>query len=197
MQLISLELGDIFRVYLPDLIPQMLAILHSDYGSDDWEATVQVLHTLEIVGKHLDDYIHLVVPAIVRLTEISYCPVHVRKAAISALARLSFVLSLEDYASRISHPLARILETQVALRDVVMDTLCALVYQLGTNYAIAVPIINKVLLRCSITNQTYDNLVAKLLNNVPLQDPPADLLARIKGRSESLDRPAKKQDTGT
>ncbi|KAG8220979.1 hypothetical protein J3R82DRAFT_2485 [Butyriboletus roseoflavus] len=46
----------------------------------------------------------------------------------------------------------------------VMDTLCAIVVQLGSDFAIFVPMINKCLLRNRIHHPRYENLINKLLN---------------------------------
>ena len=64
----SKELKEEFKVFLPGLIPPMLRVLHTDL-SQKRQATRKVLHALEIFGSTLEDYLHLVVPAIVNLFE--------------------------------------------------------------------------------------------------------------------------------
>lgn len=139
---ISQALNDEFKVYLPNLIPQVLGVLHSDrspkrqYVEGEWgeenegdygnfflilllpsqrgcgpfgaksascawgrrgkkrkrkgekkkrkktncecRAAQKVLHALEIFGNNLDDYLHLVIPAVVRLFEHVDTPTNVR-----------------------------------------------------------------------------------------------------------------------
>jgi serine/threonine-protein kinase mTOR len=92
---ISQALNDEFKVYLPNLIPQVLGVLHSDrspkrqYVLICWNviriaiyvnhrAAQKVLHALEIFGNNLDDYLHLVIPAVVRLFEQADAPAQVR-----------------------------------------------------------------------------------------------------------------------
>jgi len=76
---------------------------------------------------------------------ISFFFLKVRILAIQTLGRLCNKLNFSDYSSRIIHPLARALEIVDAdLRKEVMETLCILVYQLGSDYAIFIPMVNKV-----------------------------------------------------
>lgn len=65
---ISMALNDEFKVYLPELIPQMLVALNSDYTKEKGP-TRCVLHALEVFGTTLEDYLHLVIPAVVKLFE--------------------------------------------------------------------------------------------------------------------------------
>ena len=44
-----------------------------------------------------------------------------------------------------------------------MDTLSALVFQLGKKYMIFVPMVNKTLLKHKITHQNYDLLCARVM----------------------------------
>eukprot|EP00002_Diphylleia_rotans_P028068 TRINITY_DN5657_c0_g1_i3.p1 TRINITY_DN5657_c0_g1~~TRINITY_DN5657_c0_g1_i3.p1 ORF type:complete len:1876 (-),score=390.71 TRINITY_DN5657_c0_g1_i3:1816-7443(-) len=162
---ISLALNDEFKVYLPDLIPMMLNVLHTD-RSERRSATQKVLHAFEVFGANLDDYLHLVIPAVVRLFEQVDAPVNVRLNAIQTLAKLSRKLDFSDYASRIIHPLARVLDvTYHELRREAMETFCVLVYQLGPDYAIFAPKVNKVLAKQRIQHARYEQLVSKLLKN--------------------------------
>lgn len=170
---ISLALNDEFKVYLSDLIPQMLVVLHNDQ-TQGRKATQKILPALEVFGTNLDDYLHLVIPAMVRLFEQMEAPLAIRTSAISTLGRLCNKLNLQDYASRIVHPLARVIETCPELRKEAMDTLCALVLQLGSDYAIFVPMIKKVLTKNRIQNPTYENLVSRLLKNQPLVETSLD-----------------------
>ncbi len=57
-----------FTVYLPELIPQMLNVLHTD-RSPERGPTLNILHALEVFGTNLDDYLHLIIPAVVKLFE--------------------------------------------------------------------------------------------------------------------------------
>eukprot|EP01113_Clastostelium_recurvatum_P006582 TRINITY_DN1298_c0_g1_i1.p1 TRINITY_DN1298_c0_g1~~TRINITY_DN1298_c0_g1_i1.p1 ORF type:complete len:2380 (+),score=927.36 TRINITY_DN1298_c0_g1_i1:62-7201(+) len=172
---ISLALNDEFKVYLPNLIPQLLSVLHTD-RQPKRHHTTKVLHALEVFATNLDDYLHLVIPAVVRQFEQVDAPTPVRSNAIQTIGRLSRKLNFADYASRIVHPLARVLDQgdEIQLRDDAMATLCSLVYQLGSDYAIFIPMVGKILRRREITNATYESLVTRLLKNQPLLEPGAE-----------------------
>ena len=62
---ISLALKDEFKVYLSELMPHFLAILHTD-RTDGRRPTLKVLHALETFGLNLDDYLYLVIPPLMR-----------------------------------------------------------------------------------------------------------------------------------
>jgi FKBP12-rapamycin complex-associated protein len=70
---IAIALRDEFKIYLPDLLPQLLRVLSSD-RTEHRRPTVKVLHALETFGSNLDDYLHLVIPAVVRLSSLCVCP---------------------------------------------------------------------------------------------------------------------------
>jgi hypothetical protein len=166
---ISLALNDEFKSYLPDLIPQLLNVLHTD-RTGERVPTIKVLKALEVFGTNLDDYLHLVVPAVVRLLEQVDIPAGARLRAIETLGRLCRKLHIADYASRIVHPLSRVLgdPTLAEFHDQVMETLCALVCQLGPDFAIFIAMLAKVLQKQRIVNQRYEALVAKVLKLQPL-----------------------------
>jgi FKBP12-rapamycin complex-associated protein len=137
----------------------MLKVLHTD-TSQRRQATRKVLHALEVFETNLEDYLHLVIPAIVNLFEQEDPEMDIHKLAIQTLGRLCTPLDFTDYASRIIHPIVRLLDspvektkdqTKVAalndLRKEAFETLSALVYQLKTDYAIFIPMVNKVMIK--------------------------------------------------
>lgn len=67
MEAISNSLHDEFKVFLPVLLPQMLQVLHADPTSNS-QARLRILRAFELFGPSLDDYLHLIVPALVRLS---------------------------------------------------------------------------------------------------------------------------------
>eukprot|EP01133_Synstelium_polycarpum_P000171 gene171-204_t len=170
---ISSALNDEFKVYLPNLIPQMLNVLHTD-RSLKRQPTSKVLKALEVFGTNLDDYLHLVIPAVVKLFEQVDVTTQVRILAIQTIGRLCKKLNFSDYASRIIHPLARVLDIagDSELKEDALQTLCSLVYQLGSDYAIFIPMVGKVLSKREIASTTYEVLVSKLLKNQQLHGTP-------------------------
>src|SRR5207237_7987707 len=100
-------------------------------------------------------------------------PIFLRKEAIVTIARLSRVANLSDHASRIIHPLARVIvSSSYELRVAALDTLCALVFSLGYEYLSFIPMVNILLVHSKLTPPNYELLVAKLLKGESL---PQDL----------------------
>lgn len=62
---IAMALGAEFKVYLPRLIPQILRMLNHD-TSRNREHTKKLLEAMHKFGKNLEDYMHLILPPIVR-----------------------------------------------------------------------------------------------------------------------------------
>jgi FKBP12-rapamycin complex-associated protein len=149
VEAIATELGDEFKVYLPHLLPHMLQILDNDF-TEKRQATQKVLHALTVFGSSLQDYMHLVAPSIVRVFEKPEININVRRAAVVTIGQLCRKVDFSDHAARIIHPLVRVLASnQVEMRNVVMETLCMLVYQLGASYSVFIPSVRKV---CDILN---------------------------------------------
>lgn len=98
-------------MYLPDLIPSLLLILHTD-RTEHRRHVQKVLHALEVFNTTVDDYLHLIVPAVVRLFEQVDVPMTVRALSIQTLGRLCDKLNFRDHASRIIHPIARVLRRE-------------------------------------------------------------------------------------
>ena len=85
------------------------------------------------------------------------------RVALETIDRLTDALDLTDYASRIIHPLTRTLDTTPELQNTAMDTLCALIYQLGQKFLIFVPMTNKIITKRRILHQRYNILMCRIL----------------------------------
>lgn len=166
---ISTALGSEFKIYLPQLIPQILHVLMHD-TSRDRHVTGKLLTAIQKFGNTLSDYLHLFLPPMVKLFDSAEVPTEIRKQALETIERLTEVLDFSEFASRIIHPLVRCLETTPELRMTAMDTLSALVYQLGKKYLIFVPMVHKILLKYKISHQGYDLLCARIKQDGTLSD---------------------------
>eukprot|EP01114_Cavostelium_apophysatum_P008932 TRINITY_DN21_c0_g2_i1.p1 TRINITY_DN21_c0_g2~~TRINITY_DN21_c0_g2_i1.p1 ORF type:complete len:2332 (-),score=773.36 TRINITY_DN21_c0_g2_i1:268-7263(-) len=164
---VSLALGDEFRPNIPEFLPQLLQILHTD-GEPNREATSKVLHSFRIFGTNLDDYLHLVVPAIIKLAE--HTDLRIRIQCLQTLNGLLPSFNLINYASRILHPLSRILDAAAAdgpLQKEAMLTLNVAIRQLGSNYMPFVATFGKIIGRHHIVDAEYDALVGRVVSNSP------------------------------
>ncbi|XP_041981966.1 serine/threonine-protein kinase mTOR [Aricia agestis] len=158
---IAVALGSEFKVYLPQLMPQILRVLAHD-TSKDRQVTDKLLCALQKFEDNLDDYMHLVIPSIVKLFDASDCPIPVAKVAMETVDYLSDSLNYSELSSRIIHPIVRSLDTCYALRNTAMDTLCALIVQLERRYIDFIPLVQKVIVKHRIQHQNYEKLLAKI-----------------------------------
>ncbi|TKA63316.1 hypothetical protein B0A55_12457 [Friedmanniomyces simplex] len=177
-----------FKVYLAGVLPLMLGVLDTDARNDAGKAACQrVLHAFLVFGSSAEEYMHLIIPVIVRMFDNDRTrPREVRKAAIETIGRLSKQVNISEFAAKIIHPLSRVLLTSgdQALKQTAMETLCALVFQLGPDYLHFVPTIDKVLAQNRIQYTAYTLIVNKLKKNEPL---PQDLSPEQHYRDEDDD----------
>jgi serine/threonine-protein kinase mTOR len=175
-----------FRPFLPEVLPLILRVFdgeNSPVGADKITAVqMKIFDAFLTFGANIEEYLHLVIPIIVKTYERPDAPAPLRKRAIQAIDGLIRKVNFSDHASRIIHPLVRVLRTaNNELRMSVMDTLCSLVIQLGSDFAIFIPTINKVstvtpsiftwsdylsqtLINGRISHPKYESLISKLLN---------------------------------
>ncbi|XP_056399106.1 serine/threonine-protein kinase mTOR isoform X3 [Hyla sarda] len=172
---IVMALGGEFKLYLPQLIPHLLRVFMHD-SSAGRSVTIKLLNAIQMFGANLDDYLHLLLPPIVKLFDASDSPLQARKVALETVDRLTESLDFTDYASRIIHPIVRTLDASPELRQTAMDTLSSLVFQLGKKYQIFIPMVNKVLLRHRILHQRYEVLTCRILKGYTLADEEEDPL---------------------
>ncbi|KAF9509645.1 hypothetical protein BS47DRAFT_139059 [Hydnum rufescens UP504] len=156
-----------FKPYLPTVLPPMLKIFNGEITEKRQLTQNKVFHALFAFGANVEEYLHLVIPIIAKTVERDVA-VSLRITAVQTIDGLSKKVNFSDHASRIIHPLVRVLsnpQTPPELGAAIMDTLCVLLVQLGTDFAIFVPMINKCLLRNNRLNHAkYDSLVARLLS---------------------------------
>ncbi|KAH8170261.1 FAT domain-containing protein [Sarocladium implicatum] len=162
VEAISKSLEGEFKIYLAGLLPLMLGVLEKDL-TPKRTPSEKVLHAFLVFGASAEEYMHLIIPVIVRTFEKQGQPPFLRKQAIDTIGRISRQVNLNDYASKIIHPLTRILDSgDATLRLAALDTLCALIQQLGKDYIHFMGTVNKVLSSHQITHQNYELLVTKL-----------------------------------
>ncbi|KAG5306758.1 MTOR kinase, partial [Acromyrmex insinuator] len=176
---IAMALGAEFKIYLPQLMPPILRVLTHD-SSKDRAVTVKLLLALQTFGNNLDNYLHLVLPPIVKLFYANDCPIAVNKVALETVDLLADTLDFTDFASRIVHTLVRTLDQCPELRSTAMDTLCAVVMQLGKKYQIFIVLVQKVMTKHKIVNSRYDVLVDKILTDSTAADGEDFLLMRMR-----------------
>ncbi|KPV75332.1 uncharacterized protein RHOBADRAFT_53323, partial [Rhodotorula graminis WP1] len=174
IQSIALALDAEFKAYLPNLLPLMLQAFEQNLGFKEarrQNTLIRVLHAFGIFGSSLEEYLHLVIPAIVRTFEQPDVPLILRKQAMQTITQLSRKLNFADHASSIVHPIARVLSSPMSpaeLRTPAMEALCAILLQMGSDFVLFVGMINKALVKNRIVHTHYEGLVARLLKGEPL-----------------------------
>jgi FKBP12-rapamycin complex-associated protein len=134
-----------FRPFLPTILPLLLKVFDGELTEKRMATQIKIFDSFLTFGANIEEYLHLIIPIIVKAAERLDATTMLRKRAIQTVAHLSQRVNFSDHASRIVHPLVRVLDGQNnELRMAVMDTLCAIVVQLGSDFAIFVPMINKV-----------------------------------------------------
>lgn len=130
---------------------------------------MKVLHTFNVLGVSVQDYLSLIIPVIVGLMERQDIHIPFRKSCIQTLSNLARKSNFSDFASRVVHPLLRILESnQPELKPLAMDALCSLVHQLKQSFVVYIPVIYKIMKAHKLSHPSYALLISKLLRNEPL-----------------------------
>lgn len=186
IETISRALDGEFKLYLSEVLTLLLDIFDRD-SSPDRLASLRVLKAFVNFGSNIEIYFHLIAPQIIKMFE--FAPLVLRIASIETIGKISRDVSLSDMSSRIIHPLLRILDgpNNEELRKASMNTLCLLLLQMGTDFSVFIPIVNKVLVKRRIHSVVYEQLVEKLLTGEPL--PATSLLDRSNEnvRNETLE----------
>ncbi|KAL2621813.1 hypothetical protein R1flu_002018 [Riccia fluitans] len=164
-------LNDEFRTYLPEILPRCVQVLSDAERTENFAYVPPVLHTFEVFGGTLDEHMHLLLPALVRLfrPDVSNAPNEIRRAAIKTLARLLPRMQVSGHVSALMHPLTRVLDGNIdELRKDSVDAICALAMPLGSDFIMFVPSTRKLLQRYRIQHKQFDDIEARLKGRDPV-----------------------------
>ncbi|KAI9837156.1 MAG: phosphatidylinositol kinase- protein kinase tor1 [Sclerophora amabilis] len=89
-----------FKVHLAQVLPLMLGILEKD-ATPRRVPSEKVLHAFLVFGSNSEEYMHLIIPVIVRVFDKQQQPHSIRKQAIETIGKLSRQVNISDYASKI------------------------------------------------------------------------------------------------
>lgn len=167
IEALSNALSAEFKPFLPAVIPLVLKVFDGELNDKRVNTQIKILDAFQTFGVNIEEYLHLVIPLIVRAYDRLDGTTPLRKKAIQTIDALSKRVNFSDHASRIVHPLVRVLENaNNELRQAAMETLCSLCVQFGSDFAIFVPTINKV--------RTLFNPPVKLLTTSAVSCPTSD-----------------------
>ncbi|KAL8298163.1 hypothetical protein RB601_002695 [Gaeumannomyces tritici] len=174
IEAISKSLEGEFKIYLAGLLPLMLGVLQKDSSAKRTQSE-KVLHAFLVFGTSAEEYMHLIIPVVVRTFEKQGQPIFLRRAAIETIGKISKQVNLNDYAAKIIHPLTRVLATgELQLKQAAVDTLCALIMQLGRDFLHFASTVNKAIAGVPINHSAYDMLLGKLQAGETLPPPGSD-----------------------
>jgi FKBP12-rapamycin complex-associated protein len=177
-------MGDELKIYIPRMVEPVLKLFLQDQSKMKI-STQKMLAALQLCGASLDDYLHLLVPPIVKVFETDTNPTDVRRTALETIEKLSQTVDFSDYASQIIHSIVVVLDTSSELRPVAMDALCSLMTQLGQRFRIFIPMVKKVMTKNRYNYTNYELLLVRLLRDEPLS-PEDDVDRQLKaGKSKS------------
>ncbi|KAF5697031.1 FKBP12-rapamycin complex-associated protein, partial [Fusarium mundagurra] len=185
VEAISRSLEGEFKIYLAGLLPLMLGVLDKDTSAKRTPSE-RVMHAFLVFGASAEEYIHPIIPVIVSTFEKQGQPTFIRKQAIDTIGKISRQVNLNDFAAKTIHPLTRVLDMgEPPLRTAALDTLCALIQQLGKDYLHFMGTVNKVINQHQIQHSNYELLVSKLQKGEVL---PQDLSSGA-GFADGVDEP--------
>ncbi|KAG8977108.1 phosphatidylinositol kinase- protein kinase tor1, partial [Tulasnella sp. 427] len=153
-----------FKPFVATVLPSMIKLLEGDVSSRIQTCT-RVFQAIYAFGSNVEEFLHLIVPPTMKIIERQDLPVSFRATGLKVLDGLSRKVNFSDHAGRILHPLARVLSGPAPMdfKIQIMDLLSVLIVQLGSDYAIFVPMMSKIVLKQRIEHSRYDSLVTRLL----------------------------------
>lgn len=168
---LCVALNDEFRTYLSEVLPRCVSIITEAERSGDYTRVPPVLHTFEVFGGSMEEHMHLLLPALVRLFRpgLSDAPLDIRRAALRTLTRLLPAVQVTGHAATILHPLTRVLDgPQEELRPDAMEAICALAVAQGGDFAIFVPSVRKLLQRHRLQYPRFEHIANQVLRREPV-----------------------------
>ncbi|KAK8942075.1 Serine/threonine-protein kinase TOR [Platanthera guangdongensis] len=165
---LCLALQDEFRTYLPSILPNCIQVLGDAERCNDFTYVPDILHTFEVFGGTLDEHMHLLFPALIRLFKVD-ASVDIRRHAIKTLTKLIPRVQVSGHVSSLVHHLKLVLDgNNEELRRDAADALCCLAYAIGDDFAIFVPSINKIFSKHHFRHRDFEEIERHVRNHEPL-----------------------------
>ncbi|ONK75400.1 uncharacterized protein A4U43_C03F16460 [Asparagus officinalis] len=165
---LCLALNDEFRTYLPAILPCCIQVLSDAERWNDYSHVPDILHTLEVFGGTLDEHMHLLLPALIRLFKVE-ASIDVRRRAINTLTKLIPRVQVSGHVSSLVHHLNLVLDGKIdELRRDAADALCCLAHALGEDFTIFISSIHKILLKHHMRHRDFEEIERRLRGREPL-----------------------------
>ncbi|XP_057788062.1 serine/threonine-protein kinase TOR isoform X2 [Salvia miltiorrhiza] len=168
LEQLCLALNDEFRTHLPFILPSCIQVLSDAERFKDYTYVIDILRTLEVFGGTLDEHMHLLLPALIRIFKAN-ASVEVRCAAIRTLIRLIPRVQVTGHISALVHHLKLVLDGKSdELRKDAVDALCCLAQALGEDFTIFIPSIRKLLVKHRMRHKDFEEIEGRLQRREPL-----------------------------
>ncbi|KAG6571908.1 Serine/threonine-protein kinase TOR, partial [Cucurbita argyrosperma subsp. sororia] len=165
---LCLALNDEFRMILHIILPCCIQVLSDAERCNDYTYVLDILHTLEVFGGTLDEHMHLLLPALIRLFKVD-APVDIRRASIRTLTRLIPRVQVTGHISSLVHHLKLVLDGKNdELQKDAVDALCCLAQALGEDFTVFIPSIHKLLLKHRLRHKEFEEIEGRLRRREPL-----------------------------
>ncbi|PON55167.1 Serine/threonine protein kinase [Parasponia andersonii] len=165
---LCLALNDEFRTYLPEILPCCIQVLSDAERYNDYTYVLDILHSLEVFGGTLDEHMHLLLPALIRLFKVE-ASVEIRRAAINTLTKLIPRVQVTGHISSLVYHLKLVLDGKNdEVRKDAVDALCCLAQSLGEDFTIFIPSIHKLILKHRLRHKDFEEIEGRLRRREPL-----------------------------
>lgn len=165
---LCLALNDGFRQFLPFILPCCIQVLSDAERFNDYTYVLDILRTLEVFGGTLDEHMHLLLPALIRLFKVD-ASIDVRHAAIRTLSRLIPRVQVTGHISTLVHHLKLVLDGKSDdLRKDALDALCCLAHAVGEDFTIFIPSIHKLMMTYRLRHKEFEEIEARLNRREPI-----------------------------
>ena len=159
-----------FKRPIQRILPLLLGVLNS--GRHGCE---RIFHTILVFGQTAEEYMHMIIPTLVRMFKKPTNSITLRKGAIDTIAKMSRQVNISDYASIIIQSCNEVFSAgpkEPVLSKAALDCMYAYIFQLGRDYLLYAQSVKKMLDKNGPPHANHDLLVAKLQKGEPL---PQDL----------------------
>ncbi|KIY92187.1 hypothetical protein MNEG_15776 [Monoraphidium neglectum] len=106
---LALSLRDDLRPHVPELLPRFVGLFVEAERTGVFDMVRPALGALEALGVALEEHLHLLLPALMRLVSpaVSVTPLDVRRSVLRSLKRLLPRMRLAGFGSALLHPLIK------------------------------------------------------------------------------------------
>ncbi|KAJ2569262.1 phosphatidylinositol kinase- protein kinase tor1 [Coemansia sp. RSA 1813] len=141
-----------FGMHMTSVVQFLVSAMEED-TSESLLVTQNVLGVLVILSPGLESYLQLIIPRLVYMLNPKRASVAIISMCLDCISLIVSVVECSSFASCIILPLVRLLQSkqsQQSLHEPIMHTLCTLMEQLQSDFAMYMPTIDVILKRHSI-----------------------------------------------